>query len=259
MGKIPRRRKCQLTPVFLPKKISWTEEPGRLQSKWLQRVRHNWVTEHSTVHLSTFQSQLWLVGKVFSVAQMVKNLPAMQETWVWPLGQEVPLEKGMAIHSNILAWRIPWTEEPGGFLSMGSQRVGHNWATNNTITTMACGQVASTSIISCISNTPSLYGFHGFLFAAINNKSSQHETIVWPQTCSLEPEFWDYTVTVHLGLNNAVNAWTWINAKVKFQESQFSEMFFRQLVYTLEKSFQPYNNLPMSHCTGLGIPFSNIS
>ena len=59
------------------------------------------------------------------VAQMVKNLPAMQETQVGSLGQE-DLEKGMAIHSNILAWRIPWTEEPGGLQSMGLQRVGHD-------------------------------------------------------------------------------------------------------------------------------------
>ena len=57
---------------------------------------------------------------------MVKNLPAMQGTWVQSLGQEDPLEKGMAAHSSILAWRIPWTEEPGGLQSMGLQRVGHN-------------------------------------------------------------------------------------------------------------------------------------
>ena len=62
----------------------------------------------------------------FPVAQMVKNLPAMQETWVQSLGQEDPLEKEMAIHSGILAWRIPWTEESGGLQAMGSQRVGHN-------------------------------------------------------------------------------------------------------------------------------------
>ena len=60
------------------------------------------------------------------VAQMVKNPPAMQETWVRSLGWEDPLEKGMATHSSILAWRIPWTEEPGGLQSMGSQRVAHN-------------------------------------------------------------------------------------------------------------------------------------
>ena len=61
--------------------------------------------------------------------QMVKNLPAMQEAWVWSLGGEDVLEKGMATHSGILAWRIPCTEEPGGLLSMGSQRVGHKWVT----------------------------------------------------------------------------------------------------------------------------------
>ena len=57
---------------------------------------------------------------------MVKNLPAMQETWFRSLGQEDPLEKGMATHSSILAWRIPWTEEPGRLQSMGSQRIGHD-------------------------------------------------------------------------------------------------------------------------------------
>ena len=55
------------------------------------------------------------------VAQKVKNPSAMQETWVQSLGMEDPLEKGMATHSNILAWRIPWTEEPGGLQSTGSQ------------------------------------------------------------------------------------------------------------------------------------------
>ena len=57
------------------------------------------------------------------MAQTVKNLPAMQETWVQSLGGEDPLEKGMATHSSILAWRIPWTEEPGGQQYMKSQRV----------------------------------------------------------------------------------------------------------------------------------------
>ena len=56
------------------------------------------------------------------MAQMVKNLPAMQESWVQSLGREDPLEKGMAAHSSILAWRFPWTEKPGGLQSMGWQR-----------------------------------------------------------------------------------------------------------------------------------------
>ena len=60
------------------------------------------------------------------MAQMVQNLPAMWETRVQSLGQEDPLEKGMATHSSILAWRIPWTEEPGRLQSRGSQRVRHD-------------------------------------------------------------------------------------------------------------------------------------
>ena len=60
------------------------------------------------------------------VAQPVKSLPATRETRVRSLAREDPLEKGMATHSSILAWRIPWTEEPGGLQSMGSQRVVHD-------------------------------------------------------------------------------------------------------------------------------------
>ena len=60
------------------------------------------------------------------VTQPVKNLPAMWESWVRSLGWEDPLEKEMTTHSSILAWKIPWTEEPGGLQSMGLQRVGHN-------------------------------------------------------------------------------------------------------------------------------------
>ena len=60
------------------------------------------------------------------VAQRLKRLPAMWETWVQSLGREDPLEKEMATHSSIVAWRIPWTEEPGRLQSMGSQRVGHD-------------------------------------------------------------------------------------------------------------------------------------
>ena len=62
----------------------------------------------------------------FLVAQLVKNLPAVQETQVRSLGQEDPLEKEMANHSSILAWKIPWTEERGRLQSMGLQRVGHD-------------------------------------------------------------------------------------------------------------------------------------
>ena len=64
------------------------------------------------------------------VAQTVKCLPTMWETQVWSLGREDPLEKEMATHSGVLAWKIPWTEETGRLQSMGSQRIGHDWATS---------------------------------------------------------------------------------------------------------------------------------
>ena len=63
------------------------------------------------------------------MVQAVKNPPAIQETWVQSLGWEDDLEKGMATHSSIQAWRIPWTGEPGGLQPMGLQRVGHDWVT----------------------------------------------------------------------------------------------------------------------------------
>ena len=70
------------------------------------------------------------IGGASLVAQMVKSLPAMRETWVWSPGQEETLEKEMATHSNIPAWKITCMEEPGELQSMVSQRVGHDWTTN---------------------------------------------------------------------------------------------------------------------------------
>ena len=92
--------------------------------------------EAESFHLLTSNSQgfqfLHILPNIWAslVAQVVKNLAAMQETRVPSLGQEDPLEKERATHSSILAWRIPRTEEPGGLQSMGSQRVRHGWAAN---------------------------------------------------------------------------------------------------------------------------------
>ena len=95
-------------------KIPWTEEPGRLQSMGSQ----------SQTRLSnfTFTFPGSSDGKE-SACQLGR--PGF-ETWVQPLGQEAALAKGMATHSSILAWKIPWTEEPGSLQSMGLQRVGHD-------------------------------------------------------------------------------------------------------------------------------------
>ena len=99
---------------------------------FIVQLSHPYMTTGKTIALirRTF------VGKVMSLlfnmlsAQRLKNLPGTRETWVWSLGQEDTLEKEMATHSSILAWRIPWTEEPGGLQSTGSQKVRHNWATS---------------------------------------------------------------------------------------------------------------------------------
>ena len=81
------------------------------------------IWEHSIC--SYYQGDIW----ASLVAQLVKNPPAIRETWVQSLGWEDLLEKGAATHSTILAWRIPWTKGLGRLQSMGSQRVGHNWET----------------------------------------------------------------------------------------------------------------------------------
>ena len=78
--------------------------------------------------METMTDFIFLGSKITAslLAQRLKHLPAMWETWVRSLGQEDPLEKEMATHSSILAWRIPWMEEPGRLQSTGSQRVGHD-------------------------------------------------------------------------------------------------------------------------------------
>ena len=85
---------------------------------------------------------------VFLVAQMVKSLPAIWDIWVRFLGGEDPLEEEMATHSSTLAWRIPWTEEPGVLQLMGSQRVGHNGAAN---TKVISGERCDTVAVVCVS------------------------------------------------------------------------------------------------------------
>ena len=91
-----------------------------------------WATVHgitkNRTRLSDFHpfTPSLIYNWAFPVAQRLKRLPAMQETWIRPLGREDPLEKEMSTHSSILAWKIPWTEELGGLQSMGSQRVRHD-------------------------------------------------------------------------------------------------------------------------------------
>ena len=140
-------------------KIPWTEEPGRLQSTGSRIVRQDWATSLSLscigegngnplqcsclenprdrgawwadiYEVAQSQTRQKRLSSPSTVAQIVKNLPAMWETQVWSLGQEDPPEKGMETHSSIPTWKILWTEGPVWLQSMGLQRVGHDWATN---------------------------------------------------------------------------------------------------------------------------------
>ena len=134
-----------------------TGEPGGLPSMGSHRVGHDWsvlaaaatdimLTSISNFHhgclplkASDCDTDILRENNIYSgifgaslVAEMVKNLPAMWETWVPSLGWEKPLEEWMATDSSILAWRIPWREEPDRLQSMGSQTVGHDWQTKHT-------------------------------------------------------------------------------------------------------------------------------
>ena len=117
------------------------EAEGRAHTK-PQRPKRSWVGRGVNLHVFIQSWWSWPYCVFHSpghhwaslVAQMVKNLTAMQESWVWSLGWENPLEEGMATHSSILAWRIPWTEDPGRLQSMGSRRVRHNWTHTHTYT-----------------------------------------------------------------------------------------------------------------------------
>ena len=103
----------------------------------------------SVIHIYTFVFIFFSIMVWASlVAQMLKNQPAMWETWVQTLGEEDPLEKGMATHSSILAWSIPWTEELGRLQSMELQRIGHKWVTNTTLSIMVYPRILS--IVPCI-------------------------------------------------------------------------------------------------------------
>ena len=99
---------------------------GRMTCGNNHNLAFRWGSEMAEKQMgSGHQENLSLVASL--VVQKVKNPPAVQETRVWSLNWEDPLEKGMATHSSILARRIPWTEEPGGLQSMGKHRVRHDW------------------------------------------------------------------------------------------------------------------------------------
>ena len=125
-----------------------------MRKQTIQKASWGWEVPHTFWILTVSQNipcLLWLFMLSYGaslMAQTVKNLPAMRETWVQSPGWEDPLEKEMATHSSILAWRIPWTEEPGRLQSKGSKRAGQEWVTNTTVSYTESFNVATVKLVN---------------------------------------------------------------------------------------------------------------
>ena len=123
--------KCPFCHVFyIHRHLGYKD--GKHHHHW--NIQRRITNDHHVYIISEYYSSI-LPCKASLIAQLVKNLPAVQETQVWSLGWEDPLEKEMVTHSSILAWKISWTEEPGGLQFMGLQRIRHNWETNTYLLT----------------------------------------------------------------------------------------------------------------------------
>ena len=120
----------------------------------------------------------YVLKRASLVAQRLQHLPPMQETQVWSLGQEDPLEKEMAIHSSILAWRIPWTEKPSRLQSMGSQTVGHDWATSPYVLKRHATEVTVIHIYHFIPHRQDLAKCHSLM-----QKGLEKAGLSWVDTC----------------------------------------------------------------------------
>ena len=169
---------------------------------------------------------------------MVKNLPTMWETRVQSLGREAPLEMEMATHSSILAWKISWTEEPGGLQSMGSQRVGPNWATNT----------FTIPLIRTRPVTASQKGCHGTYLWTEDVADTLHISSIYPpfhgfyvRVClvyKVQEDLLSFASLGHRGLLSAVNSNIW-NVK------QLAIKFTLYIKYTLYSK----NMIPLlAHC-----------
>ena len=140
--------------------------PNLLSERWRSRKASGGI-QSTSEDLRTRGDNDVLIN--FPGSLVINNLPAMQETRIWSLGQEDPLEKKMATHSSILAWRIPWTEKPSRLQSIGSQRTGQNWVTNTMIMSVQFSSVSQSCPILCnpMDCSPPGSSVHGILQARI--------------------------------------------------------------------------------------------
>ena len=179
-----------------------TENLGIIPGCSFSLILHQWLT-------STCE---W--GRASLVAQMVKNPPAIRETWVLPLGREDPLEEGMTTHSSILVWRIPWTEEPGGLQSMGHKES----ETTEQLGTAQWVRRASKSFHPCLSPSPSSGPPH------------------------LSSKLWDHLITVSLSLFFFISG---PHCEVKWSESRsvVSDSLWNSMKFSRPEY---WNGLPFS-------------
>ena len=119
----PLEKEMATHTSILAWRIPWTEEPGRLQSMGSQRVRHDWATSLHFTSLHTNTSRIGRESFHFALA-------STENYHLTKISANLTGEKAMATHSSTLAWKIQWTEKPAGLRSMGSLRVGHDWATS---------------------------------------------------------------------------------------------------------------------------------
>ena len=129
--------------LYKPLKLNVHLKKVQNYNTWANNYNCNCINQHSLRGSWAYRRKIWELQASYqdnpskvkdtiwggSEGKKIK-LPPVQETWVWALGWEDPLEKGMATYSSILAWRIPRTEKPGGLQPMGSQKVRHDWGTN---------------------------------------------------------------------------------------------------------------------------------
>ena len=141
--------------------------PSLYYANWLWEVMPRSLSTGNNIQillpscsLKSYKNLPWITvySRASLVAQMVKNLPAVQDSQAQFLGWEDPLKKGMSTHSSILAWRIPWTEEPGRLQSMGLQRVRHNWVTNTFTFFSTSIIIATTTVLSCETQDRRVFG-----------------------------------------------------------------------------------------------------
>ena len=136
------RQNCSLLGNFSHHAVVKRKQASQFRDFFFFQAQQNFTISLAFVSFVPFMRKAYLEALFFSwaflMAQRLKRLTATQETWVRSLCWEDPLEKEMATHSSTLAWRIPWTEEPGGLQSTGSQRVGHDWATSLTHSFLNC-------------------------------------------------------------------------------------------------------------------------